>query len=319
MELFEGSQSFSSRKFDSPVVAIGIFDGVHLGHQELMRRARMEARRRGCASVVYTFEPHPVRVLSPDQCPKLLTTREQKLAQLAKLGIDAIVVEPFTRDFASQGPGKFFDEILLTRLRASCVVIGYDFTFGMHRQGTIETFEEMGRGCGMSSIVVPAVFADETLISSTVIRSMISAGEVRMARSLLGRPYEALGEVVPGRGFGSTLAARTANLRLASELSPGDGVYITRTLVHHEGYGRATPALYESVTSIGSNPTFAELPHSFETHLIDVDADVLGKTVSIEFLERIRDQEKFISVEDLRNQIHRDIDAARNYHKRAAR
>ncbi len=319
MELFEGSQSFSSRKFDSPVVAIGIFDGVHLGHQELMRRARMEAKRRGCASVVYTFEPHPVKVLSPDQCPKLLTTREQKQAQLAKLGIDALVVEQFTRDFASQGPGKFFDDILQNRLRASCVVIGYDFTFGMHRQGTIETFEEMGKKCGMSSIVVPAVFADETLISSTVIRSMISAGEVKRARSLLGRPYEALGNVVPGRGFGSALAARTANLSLASEISPKDGVYITRTLVHHEGYGKTTPDLYESVTSIGQNPTFADLPRSFETHLIDADADLLGKTLSVEFLERIRDQEKFISVEDLRNRIHQDIDVARKYHGRTAR
>ncbi|MBN1283077.1 MAG: bifunctional riboflavin kinase/FAD synthetase [Proteobacteria bacterium] len=317
MELFEGSDRFAGRGPGSPVVAIGIFDGVHIGHQELMRRARLEAQRRSALSIVYTFEPHPVRILSPAQCPKLLTTREQKIGQIRLQQLDAVIVERFTQEFARQEPGRFFEDVIRKKLRASCVVIGYDFTFGQHRQGTIETFEDLGRKSGVGVIVVPAVFAGETLVSSTVIRSMIAAGEVKRARALLGRPYEVVGEVAPGRGFGAALEAKTANLRVASEAQPMDGIYITRTLVHEGGYGAARPSKYASITSIGVNPTFSDAAHTFETHLIDMELDMMGKTVSVEFLERVRDQARFLSVDELRRRIRSDIDSAREYHSRS--
>jgi len=317
VDLYRGSQNFAKDKAPKPVVAIGIFDGVHLGHRELMRRAREEAARIGGTSAAYTFEPHPVRILSPDQCPKLITTGEQKIRQIGSTGIDAVIVEEFTPEFANQGPGDFFENMMRGRLAAAAVVIGYDFTFGLHRQGTIETFEELGAAGGIEVVVVPAVFADETLISSTVIRSMIEGGEVARARSLLGRPYEVVGGVVPGRGFGITLAARTANLELVSELMPKDGVYVTRTLVHPDGYSPEGARIYPSVTSIGDNPTFMDNPHSVETHLIDADVELKGRTLSVEFISYMRDQIRFTSVDELRAQIHRDIDVARNYHGRA--
>ncbi len=317
MDRFEGSDSFAKERGRATVVAIGIFDGVHLGHQELMRRASEEAGRLSAKSVVYTFEPHPVKILSPEQCPLLITTREQKLAQMENQGIDAVIVEPFTQQLSRQSPQEFMSSIVMERLGARAVTIGYDFTFGLHRQGTIETFEELGTVHGVEVVVVPAVFADETLISSTVIRQMISAGEVQRASMLLGRPYEATGSVIPGRGFGMTLAARTANLRLESEIVPKDGVYITRTLVHPDGYDRAGAEAYPSVTSVGDNPTFADNPHSVETHLIDEEVEIKGRRLSIEFISHMHDQVRFTSVDELRSQIHRDIDAAREFHGRA--
>lgn len=316
MELYDSSEEFARRGRSPVVAAVGIFDGVHVGHQQLMRKACEIAKAARAAPLVYTFRPHPVHLLSPEQCPKLLTTPEQKLRHIGALGIEATVVESFTLEFSKQTPRDFFERVIRDRLGAKAVVVGYDFTFGMHRQGTIETFEELGREAGVQVSVVPAVFAGETLVSSTVIRSMVAAGEVACAAELLGRPYEIVGSVIRGRGFGTTLAARTANLDLASELAPKDGVYVTRTLVHEGDYdfGRATA--FPSVTSIGDNPTFADNPHSVETHLIDAEVNLKGKLASIEFLEHMRDQARFASVDELRAQIHRDIDAARDHHRR---
>ncbi len=306
MKRFYGSQSFP-REMRPTAVALGVFDGVHLGHRELLRRARDAAARTGGVSVAYTFEPHPVRVLAPAECPPQLTTAEQKLLLIERYGVDAAVVEPFTHEFGKIDPQSFFRDVIVGRLGAATLVAGYDFTFGRHRHGTIDVIEALGSEYGVETIIVPAIFIGETLISSTLIRRMISRGEVNQANELLGRPYSIEGTVVPGRGIGRELAARTANIESDNDLILQYGVYVTRTLVE----GRK----YASITSVGDNPTFSDAPFAIETHLIDVEADIMGKRISIEFLSFMREQIRFGRQEELRAQIARDIDDAREYHR----
>jgi riboflavin kinase/FMN adenylyltransferase len=311
---FDGSDRFSTEALPAPAVAIGNFDGVHLGHRALIGRAMEEAQRSGGASVVLTFEPHPVRILSPAQCPQLITTLEQKLRLIEGLGVDAAVVEPFTRDYARMMPQEFFERILVGRLGARAIVVGYDFTFGLHRQGTVETLEEHGRESGVRVAVVPAHFSGETLVSSNLIRRMISEGDVEGARRLLGHPYEMTGRVVPGRGFGRSLAARTANIEPESEMTPRDGVYVTRAFASNGGRRRGEPLA--AVTSIGENPTFPGQARTIETHVLGGEVELAGMRLSLEFMARLRDQARFDSQDELREQIARDIEAAGEYHRR---
>ncbi|MFA4875611.1 MAG: bifunctional riboflavin kinase/FAD synthetase [bacterium] len=313
MKRYNGSELFPSETTPT-AVALGVFDGVHLGHLELIRRTRDAAARINGKALAYTFEPHPVRVLSPSECPQLLTTLDQKLKLLDEAGIDAVIVEPFSREFAHMDAGAFFRDVIVSRMRAAAVIVGYDFTFGLHRQGTIEMLEVFGREQGIETIVVPAIFARDTLISSTVIRRMISHGEVDHARELLGRPYAIEGDVIAGRGIGSELGARTANIVTKNELLPQNGVYVTRTAVELREtgvYGKS----YASITSIGDNPTFPDSPFTIETHLIDVETELLGKAVSIEFLAFMRGQVRFDSQDALKAQIAKDINAARTWHR----
>ena len=312
MRLINGSDSFPTDAM-RPALALGNFDGVHLGHRELIRRIREDAERRDGVSVIYTFEPHPVKVLAPSQCPRQLNTLDQKLSLLEEHGVDIAVVEPFTAEFAKLTADEFFREIIAGRIGPSSIVTGYDFTFGLHREGTIETLEELGRANGTEVSIVPAEFSGETLISSTIIRKMVADGCVEEAAELLGRNYEIAGEVVPGRGLGRSLAARTANMRSLNEIVPSDGVYATYTRA--EGSSRLMP----SVTSIGDNPTFPDAHFSIETHIIDEDMELLGQTISIYFVSFMRETLKFATIEELKIQIGRDISAAREYHESTKR
>ncbi len=309
MKRIDGSDLLP-RQRKGPAVALGNFDGVHLGHQRLIERIRKDASELGVPSAVYTFEPHPVKVLAPSQCPRLLTTLEQKLRHLERYGVETTIVEPFDREFAHLTAEEFFDRILLERLRPSSIVVGYDFTFGLHRGGTIETIEEFGRKNGIGVSIVPAVFMGETLISSTVIRKLILERQIVEADSFLGRPYEISGEVITGRGLGRSLGARTANIITENEIIPGDGVYATLTAV--EGESLAMP----SVTSIGDNPTFPDARYSIETHVLDGEVDLTGKRLSIHFLAFMRESIRFSTVEELKAQIARDIEEAKAHHSK---
>jgi riboflavin kinase/FMN adenylyltransferase len=293
-----------------PVVILGNFDGVHLGHRRLIEMARQKAQALNGVTVVYTFDPHPVRILAPHQCPPLLQTLEQKLAMLEELGVDICVVERFTEKFAHLTPEVFFEQVIMKRLGAAAMVVGYDFTFGIHRHGTTESLQSLGKEYGVEAIIVEAQFQGETLISSTNIRQMIAGGEVGAAAALLGRPYSLAGRVVPGRGTGRTLAAHTANMETKNEVIPKDGVYVSLTQVQGDGKGER----YPSITSIGNNPTFPMASFAIETHLIDVDMDIMGREVVVEFLKWMRDQMTFATIDELKDQIHRDVDAARQYH-----
>ena len=309
MKRCHGSANFPSDA-PRPVAALGNFDGVHLGHKHLIDQARKKAGALSGVTVVYTFDPHPVRILAPRQCPPLLQILEQKLNAFEDLGVDICVVEKFTEEFAHLTPEVFFQQVIVERMHAAAVVVGYDFTFGVHRHGTAETLQLLGREFGVEAIVIEAQFQGETLISSTNIRHMIAGGEVDAAAALLGRPYSLMGLVVPGRGTGRTLDAHTANIETKNEVIPQDGVYVSLTKV--KGNGKASH--YPSVTSIGNNPTYPQASFAIETHLIDANVDIMGREVVVEFLKWMRGQIAFASPEELKEQIHRDIDDARQYH-----
>ncbi len=311
MERAFGSEQLPAEG-EAPVVTMGNFDGVHRGHRVLIETTVAHARECGAPALLYTYDPHPVHILAPRECPPLIQTLEQRLRAIEKLGVDLCVIEPFSAVFAQLTPEAFLEEVVVKRLRAREIIVGYDFTFGLHRAGTIETLRRWGEAHGVTVQVIEAQFVDETLVSSTAIRRLIAAGEVAEAAELLGRPYAIAGRVIPGRGLGRTLAARTANIRPENELLPKSGIYTTRAKVR----GRTGAKRYASITSIGTNPTFPDAPFAVETHLLDVDVDIMGEDIVIEFLRFERSQVAFASTAELREQIRRDVEGARRFHRR---
>lgn len=312
MKLVLGSENFPSEVI-RPAVALGNFDGVHIGHSRLITQAKTWARTHGGTSVVYTFNPHPARMLAPAECPPLLQTLKQKQAALEALDVGFCVIEPFTKTLAHQDATCFFEEILIGRLHAAAVAIGYDFTFGLHRQGTVEILTHLCHKHGIAPIVLNAQFSGEKLISSTNIRRLLEQGNVQEASTLLGRPYMIEGVVIKGRGIGKTFGVHTANIASENELIPHNGIYLTRTEI--KGNDSLEQTNLPSITSIGTNPTFSHVPFSIETHLIDANKDILGKKIAIYFLDHIRDQIAFDSIDGLQQQIQKDIEEARKKHR----
>lgn len=309
MERYFGSDKVQGA-FRNAVVALGNFDGVHLGHRHIIERTIELAKRANGVSVAYTFEPHPVRILAPESCPPLIQTLPQKLASLEELGLDACVVETFTHEFAKQNAEEFLQHILKGRLGARTIIVGYDFTFGYHRSGTIEVLEKLGSKHGIDVVVVEARFVGDLLLSSTEIRHFVAAGNIEEANLMLGRPYRLEGRVVAGKGFGVRLDARTANIAPSNELLPGNGIYLSVTHIE-KGSKKSWP----SITSIGDNPTFPGEELKIETHLIDFDGDLMGQTLSVDLFKKMREQVAFPSVEELHDQIQKDIASARRWHE----
>ncbi|MFH0799889.1 MAG: bifunctional riboflavin kinase/FAD synthetase [Pseudomonadota bacterium] len=307
MLLIDGSSNFPN-DVPRPVVALGNFDGVHVGHRRVIERAMEEANISRGTSVVYTFDPHPVRILAPAECPPLIQTKEQKLSAIEALGANICVVEPFTARFASMDAAEFLNEVVVARLHAAAIVAGYDFTFGLHRLGDMETITEFCREKGIGAFAVEARFSGETLISSTNIRRLVEGGNIREAAALLGRPYRITGRVVAGRALGRELGARTANIESQNELIPKEGVYLTQTIIPS---GASEPAVHPSITSIGDNPTFRDAAFTIETHIIGADVDLMGIEIEVDFIDRMRDQKAFDSAQALGLQIRLDIELAR--------
>lgn len=292
------------KKIPSPVVAIGNFDGVHLAHQELFKHARTIAKALQGTVVALTFDPHPAEVLAPHAAPPLLQTLEERLTAMTKAGVDISIVEPFTLAFAHLSPHDFFRSILQERLHAAAIVVGYDFTFGHKRSGTVHDLERFGHDAGIRVDIVPAQFVDDELISSTHIRQLVTAGMVERAAKLLGHPFTFTGKVQPGAGRGKDLGARTANLALDGRLAPANGVYVTTTQLAGEKVS------FASVTNVGINPTFGGHERLIETHLLDAGHNLTGKTITVAFLERLRDEMKFANAQELAAHIAKDIKEA---------
>jgi riboflavin kinase/FMN adenylyltransferase len=330
MERYFGSENVP-HPFENAVIALGNFDGVHLGHQYLLKKTVDITRDRKGTSVVFTFDPHPVKILAPESCPPLIQTLEQRLRAFEDLNLNACVIEPFTHEFARQTPEHFFEHVLIKRLGAKAIVIGYDFTFGFHRGGTVEIMEQLGSTYSVDVAVIEARFVDDLLLSSTEIRHFISIGAIDKAVKMLGRWPRIEGKVMPGKGLGGYLGAHTANIDSANELLPGNGVYLTVTHIEENpptpplkkggvkprwGHAplRGKGGIWPSITSIGYNPTFPGERLSVETHLIGFDGNLLGKTLFVDFLEKMRDQIAFPSVERLHEQIEKDIEEAKKRH-----
>jgi riboflavin kinase/FMN adenylyltransferase len=290
-------------------VAIGVFDGVHRGHQRILSRAVDEAASTGALSTAVTFYPHPEAVLRPRSAPRMLTSTEQKARLMGSLGLDELMVVGFDRDFARLSPDAFCGAVLSTRLGARTVFVGENFRFGQGGAGTAADLVEYGGTHGFEVCPVALVEADGETISSTRIRELLSNGRVDEAAILLGRPHRIEGAVSSGAGRGRDLEAPTANLLVERELAlPRLGVYVTRSTIDGG-------EVYPSVTSVGTNPTFeSDRKVRIETLLFDFSGDLYGRHLAVDFLARIRGQKTYESAASLAEQIKLDVQMARAVH-----
>jgi len=290
--------------FSRTVVTIGNFDGVHLGHRAILARVVQRARELKGRAVAVTFEPHPLRVLRPGLELPLLTTGTQKLKLLAEAGLEAVVVLPFTPEFARLPARDFVQEYFCRRLKVREVVVGHDYAFGRGREGNIDLLKEMGRSSGFTVQVVWAVEAEGAVVSSSLIRALLRLGKVDAANRLLGRAYGVVGQVYQGHGRGAKLlGVPTANLRPENELLPASGIYAVRVR-------RGTETL-PGVANIGTCPTFDDAELSLEVHILDFNGDLYGEDLEVEFVDRLREERRFPSIEALGAQIRADMEAAR--------
>jgi riboflavin kinase/FMN adenylyltransferase len=291
---------------------LGNFDGVHLGHQAILDLVITRARGLEGESVLYTFEPHPRRVLQPEGDLRLLDTFDQKVETMEALGLDAIIAEPFDREFAKIGSERFIDHFIHERIRPLEVYVGYDFHFGRDRKGSMQMLTERGPHLGFSVTVVPEVQVEGRDVNSTRIRELLGQGAVEDAALLLGRPFCARGEIIVGDRRGRTIGFPTANLSPETEILPAPGVYFghLRCLdVESQWAGQAMPV----VTNVGYRPTFHDGRDLVaEAHVIDFSGDLYGTIADLTFEGRLREERRFESVDALSAQIARDIEAARS-------
>ena len=305
MKIINGIRHLDS-SISGSILTIGNFDGVHLGHQVLLHRLVSRAREAKLPAVVMTFEPHPVKVLHPDRrMPRIFDLEDQK-KKMRDAGVDLLVVEPFSREFSQVPPDRFIGEWIYRELSPKCVVVGYDFSFGANRGGSIEFLKDKAKALGFEVEVVPpfkvmASNGSEVLVSSTRVRQAVEDGDVELARALLGREFYLGGLVGKGAGRGRTIGIPTANLSTSAELLPKRGVYAAWAYV--------AGAKQKAVVNIGLNPTFVSGAHtlSIEAHLLDFAQDIYGEYLKLEFVGRLRDEMKFNSAAELVAQIHTDI------------
>lgn len=288
------------------VVTFGVFDGVHLGHQWILRTVVTRARELSLTPTVITFDPHPRQVLRPDTAPPLLQTLEQRLEAFAELGIEQVILMRFTRELASVSAEEFLVAYVFGRLEARELYLGKGAAFGRDRQGRIELAVHIAARLGRRAVEIEEVTLRGHRVRATTIRRLLRAGRVNLARRLLGRPYEIRGRIVSGSGRGRELLVPTANLQAENPILPATGVYVTLM--------RFADRWYPGVTNIGHRPTFGGDPAvSIETHLLEWGGEVLGAPAALRFLHRLRSEQRFESVEALRTQIARDIARARRY------
>lgn len=301
------------------VLTIGVFDGIHRGHAELIARAVKSGRARGVPTVLMTFDPHPMEVVFPGSHPAQLTTLTRRAELAEELGIDVFLVIPFTPDFMKLTPERYVRELLVERLHVLDVVVGENFTFGKKAAGNVETLRKAGERLGFAvesvSLVAEHQQSEPVTFSSTYIRACVDAGDVVAAADALGRPHRVEGVVVRGDGRGRGLGYPTANIAPPMHSAiPADGVYAAWFTVL--GHGPASGSLvsgqrYQAAVSVGTNPTFSGRTRTVEAFVLDADADLYGQHVALDFVARLRGQVTFDSVDDLTEAIGRDVDKAR--------
>jgi riboflavin kinase/FMN adenylyltransferase len=290
---------------DGAWLTIGSYDGVHRGHQEIIRRLVAEAHVNAAPAVVLTFFPHPSIVLRGTNGPFYLTSPEERAVLLGNLGVDIVIIQQFDRQLANTSARDFVIR-LKDRLGMRRLFVGHDFTLGRNREGNIAALAQLGKELDYQVVTQPPVLLDRQVISSSQIRAALSAGNVTTAHRLLGRPYRISGKIIPGDGRGRTIGIPTANLEIWKEqLLPATGVYVCRAVVNEKTYGAAT--------NIGVRPTFDGATHiqHVESHLLDFDGDLYGQQLQLDFIGRLRGEQKFPSVQTLIAQIRSDISEAR--------
>lgn len=285
------------------VVALGVFDGVHLAHRAILDTAVARARSGGGTPVACTFDPHPAEVLQPDRAPLPITTLEERLALIEATGVEVAVVIPFTRALAGMEPETFVTEVLAGHLGAREVVVGFNHRFGKGARGDARLLREAGARVGLQAEIVPPLDVDGIPVSSSTIRASLQRGDLATAARLLGRPYFVGGRIVEGAGRGRTLGFPTANVATDRRLLTPPGVYACRMRVGDGAHG--------AVVNAGVRPTFGEQVFTVEAHLLDFSGDLYGRRVHLDFVARLREEKKFAGIDALRAQIAEDVAAAR--------
>lgn len=307
MQIFQGVEELP-QDWSASVVSIGNFDGVHLGHQKLLRRAVQEGKTLGLPITVFTFYPHPVTILYPERKIQRLFDQRDQREQLDHLGITHMVEQEFTRNFAKLSASDFVQFYLIDKLKVKTLVVGYDFSFGANRQGDIPFLEKFCQQKGIKLVVVPAHEEGSLIVSSSKIRDELKLGDLQKVYTFLGRNYYVRGIVHHGDARGRTIGVPTANVTPTVDFVPRRGVYITQTHYRNK--------TYPSITNIGFNPTFhgeKDPPIKTETHLFDFDEDIYGQEIQVDLLQYLRDEKKFSSIQDLLTQIRSDIQQAKDF------
>lgn len=307
MKIFHGTDNAGILR--GTVLTLGVFDGLHLGHQKIMEKVVERAEKIGAVPTAITFDPHPRAVLHPENAPPLLQTLDQRLANFEVLGIEQAIVIRFDKDFAAQNAEDFLKDIVYERLQAREVYLGKGFFFGKNRGGNIELLRKMSAQLGFVADEVSEVTLRGQRISSSKIRHLLSEGKVNLARRMLGRPYGVEGQIIRGFQRGRTIGFPTANLHPHNRVIPKFGVYATATLINNEWR--------RSITNVGIRPTFeGDKEPSIESYIFDFDGDLYGDVLRVRFLHRIRDERKFGGIEELKTQIARDTARAKLYFRR---
>jgi len=294
MKVYSNIEDFKEVK--NPIVTTGTFDGVHLGHQKIIARIKDVAQKHQGETVLLTFYPHPRMVLFPDDNElKLLNTQQEKIELLEKYGIDHLIIHPFTKEFSRLTSVEFVRNILVNQLRTNRLIIGYNHHFGRNREGSFEHLKEFGPVYGFDVEEIPAKDIDSIEVSSTKIRVALQSGDVETANTYLGHTYSITGKVIKGNQLGRTLGYPTANIFIDDKykLIPADGVYAVKVLVHGNSYG--------GMLNVGNNPTIDGKGRSIEVNLFDFSGDIYGADATIYFIKRLRDEQKFNGLDELKN------------------
>lgn len=304
MKIFHGTDNANILR--PTVTTLGVFDGLHIGHQRIMSKVVERAKALGVVPTAITFDPHPRAVLHPESAPPLLQTLDQRLANFEVLGIEQTIIIPFDKEFAAIEAEQFLNDIVRERLQAKEVYLGKGFAFGKGREGNIELLRRMSEENGFFADEVDEVTLRGRRVSSSAIRKLLDEGRVNLARRMLGRPYGVEGVIEHGAKRGRALGFPTANLKPHNRVIPKFGVYATAALA--DGMWR------RSITNIGIRPTFEnDKQPSIETFIFDFDGDLYGDSIRVRFLHRIRDERKFAGIDELKTQIEKDTTRVANY------
>ena len=288
---------------ENAVATIGNFDGVHLGHREIFREVVKKAKASGGVSVVITFVPHPLKVIKPEQAPRLLNTYVEKQRLIRASCVDYLIELPFNQTMADMDPDDFVDDILIGKLGVKQLIVGYDYSFGRNRTGDVAYLAAAGVEKGFDVQVLGPILRGEEIFSSTLARRLLAAGDVAAVVEPLGRHFNLEGRVVSGASRGARLGFPTANLITEKEILPRPGVYAVKVKYDNQ--------LFDGVMNIGFNPTFGAERISLEVHILDFDRNIYGETIRVYFVERLRDEKVFSSADELAKSISADIAAAR--------
>ena len=304
MEIINGFEKIPPLSKNA-IIAIGNFDGIHLGHKKILEYLATEAKKNALLSLVLTFSPHPERILGEKRI-KMIQTLDQRVNEMKKFGIEIILIIPFDEKFSSLSSHDFVQKIVVDRLKAKAVIVGENFRFGKNREGDIALLFRLASGYNLKVHSIPPVTKEDMIVSSSLIRNYLKEGKLEKANVLLGRFYEVAGKVIKGKSRGKALGFPTANIKTENEIIP-QGVFISTT-----GIG---PETFSSLTNVGRCPTFNQKETNIESYIMNLNKDIYGKKIRIHFLKRIRDEIKFKTQAELSQQIKKDLALAKSYFK----